>query len=405
MLVSFIIATCNRRDAVLRTLAQLRCCELDAREIEILVVDNASRDGTAAAIAARFPEIRLIALQRNRGACAKNLAIPAARGQYIVFLDDDSFPLPGSILRMIRHFESDAQLGAAGFTVSLPDGSQESSAYPDVFIGCGVGFRRRALEQVGGLPDDFFMQAEEYDLTLRLMQAGWSVRTLDDLHVLHEKSPAARRKARTVRLDVRNNYVLASRHFPPEWRRAMRADWMQRYRLLAARSGHRAAFWAGFVHGMCRASFRRRTPVRSAVFEQFARARATFDRIESARDAFDIRRALFLDYGKNMLPFWLAARTLDIEVVAVADDGLAGAKARYRGVPIITTAAARRLHFDAAIVSNSSPLRAQQRAEAWRRIDPRPVINTLEAPGLSDDAVTCAAPAASRSLRTAVRIA
>lgn len=405
MLVSFIIATCNRRDAVLRTLFQLQCCGLGAQQMETFVVDNASRDGTAAAIAAQFPEVRLIALRRNRGACAKNLAIPAARGRFVVFLDDDSFPLPGSMLRMIRHFEADPQLGAAGFTVSLPDGSQESSAYPDVFIGCGVGFRRRALQQVGGLPDDFFMQAEEYDLTLRLMQAGWQVRNFEDLHVLHEKTPAVRRRARTVRLDVRNNYVLASRHFPPEWRRAMRADWMHRYRLLSARSSQRAAFWTGLVQGVCRASLRRRTPVGSAVFEQFARATAALHHLKSARDAFGIRRAILLDYGKNMLPFWLAAQALSIEVVAVADDNLAGLNARYRGVPIVSTAAASRLHFDAAIVSNSSPLRAQQRTQAWRRMDPRPVINTLEALELSDDAVTCAGPAASRSLQTAARIA
>ena len=93
------------------------------------------------------------------------MALSKTRGKYVVFLDDDSFPLPGSVPRMVRHFQADPMLGAAVFTVTLPDGSRECSAYPDVFIGCGTGFRRRALEQAGGLPEDFFMQAEEYDLS------------------------------------------------------------------------------------------------------------------------------------------------------------------------------------------------------------------------------------------------
>ena len=48
---------------------------------------------------------------------------------------------------MVEHFEAMPSLGAAVFTVTLPDGSRECSAYPDVFIGCGVGFRRAALRK------------------------------------------------------------------------------------------------------------------------------------------------------------------------------------------------------------------------------------------------------------------
>ncbi|HEY0008082.1 MAG TPA: glycosyltransferase, partial [Tepidisphaeraceae bacterium] len=187
--VSFVISTHNRCDVLLMTLERLQHCGLDRAAFDIHVVDNASRDGTVARIRSQFPKVKVYPLKTNRGSVAKNVAVAAALGQYVVFLDDDSYPTAGSVARMIQHFEADAKLGAATFTITLPDGRRECSAYPDVFIGCGVGFRRRVLRLLGGLPDDFFMQAEEYDLSLKLLDAGWRVRTFDDLHVMHLKTP------------------------------------------------------------------------------------------------------------------------------------------------------------------------------------------------------------------------
>src|SRR5438105_3645348 len=203
--VSFLISTYNRCAVLLQTLERVKACGLPREQFEIFLVDNASPDGTAEAVAELHPDVRLFPLRRNLGPCAKNIGLKAARGEYVIFLDDDSFALPGATARMIDHFENDPRLGAAVFTITLPDGSRECSAYPDVFIGCGTGFRRQALEQVGGLPEDFFMQAEEYDLSLRLLDAGWSVRTFDDLHVKHLKTPGARYSERGKQFDVRNN--------------------------------------------------------------------------------------------------------------------------------------------------------------------------------------------------------
>ena len=121
----------------------------------------------------------------------KNLGLPIARGQFILFLDDDSHPQPGAIDAMLHHFAADPKLAAISFAVMLPNGAGECSEYPSVFIGCGVGLRKSAIDQVGGLPDEFFMQAEEYDLSLRLLAAGWPLRRCADLLVHHEKTPAA----------------------------------------------------------------------------------------------------------------------------------------------------------------------------------------------------------------------
>jgi GT2 family glycosyltransferase len=378
-LVSFLIATHNRRDVLLHTLAQVLRCGLPQGAFEMLVVDNASTDGTVPAIQAHFPAVILLNQPTNRGPCAKNDALKIARGEFVVFLDDDSFPQPGSIARMIERFRADPRLGAAVFTVSLPDGLRECSAYPDVCIGCGTGFRRDALHQVGGLPADFFMAAEEYDLSLRLLDAGWSIRSFEDLHVTHLKTPGSRFPTRITRLDARNNAMLALRYFPAPWRMIYAQEWLLRYRLMAAVKGHRLDFWRGAMTGLALGLAAEHRPIGSAAFEQFARIQETRRRMREIARALKLRDVLFADYGKNMIAHFLAAQASGLRVLGIADTFLGGRGFSYRGIPIFTDDDAARLSFDAIVVSNLSPVHAARRAEQWRGIMPdRPVIELFE---------------------------
>ena len=203
--LSFLISTYNRREVLLNTLEKLREVDRDSRLItEILVVDNASTDGTADAVASQFPEVRLFREKKNRGVSPKNVGLAEATGRFVIFLDDDSYPDANSVRTMIRIFSGRSEVGLAiVFDVVLPDGSHECKRlYPKVFIGCGTGFRRDALADAGGLPENYFMQAEEYALSMRLLRRGWDVRRYDDLHVTHLKTPGARVATRTTRLDV-----------------------------------------------------------------------------------------------------------------------------------------------------------------------------------------------------------
>lgn len=375
-IVSFLISTYNRKAVLLDMLNRIGACGLDAQEFEIIVVDNASPDGTADAVAAAFPHVHLIRLDRNVGPTAKNLALAQAHGRYVVFLDDDSYPQPGSIRRMIEHFDADSKLGAAIFTVTLPDGSQECSAYPSVFIGCGTGFRRCAVEASGGLPADFYMQAEEYVLSLRLLDAGWDIRRFDDLHVMHLKTPGARRPGRVTRLDVRNNLVLALRFLPPQWALPFAVDWTARYRLIARTKGHRLHFALGLIQGICRGlKLWRRRAVDDWTFETFAKMEETERRLAEAKEQHGLQRVVFVDYGKNMLAYWRAATKLGLTVVAIADRNLAGPARFYRGIPILTDEQARRLNYDAAIIANLSPVHARARLADWSPMDIRPTLD------------------------------
>jgi hypothetical protein len=378
-LVSFVVSTFNRRDVLLKTVEQVGRCGLREDEYELIVVDNASTDGTSQAVRQRYPMIHLLHQEYNAGPVSKNLAIRSARGRYVVFLDDDSYPAPGAVQRMTRHFEADPKLGAAVFNVTLPDGSRECSAYPNVFIGCGTGFRRTALEQVGGLPDDFFMQAEEYDLSLRLLAHGYEIRTFDDLHVTHLKSPTARSSERVTALDVRNNLVLITRYFPKRWVLPFAKDWLRRYRLIALAKGHETAYYRGLLSGLLRTMRpSNRRPVDDATFEKLVRVNETELRMARAAQEHGLKRVLFVDFGKNMLPYYLAARKCGLEVVAIADPRLGAHGRNYRGIPILDDDACRRFEFDAAIVSNLSPVHAAQRRDAWRRAGTRLTIDLFE---------------------------
>jgi hypothetical protein len=280
---------------------------------------------------------------------------------------------------MIGHFENDLRLGAAVFTITLPDGSRECSAYPDVFIGCGTGFRREALEQVGGLPEDFFMQAEEYDLSLRLLDAGWSVRTFDDLHVTHLKTPGTRYNERVTQFDVRNNLVLVARYFPQEWMLPFAWDWMKRYAIIARAKGHTKAYLKGLVQGITRSlNGVQRSPVTRETFESFSKIGLIESRMRAAMQREGFEKILFIDLGKNMLAYWLAAKACGAKAVAIADPKLASTRKRYRGVRIVDDETARAMQFDAAIVSNLSPVHAQRRREQWRLLTDRPVIDLFD---------------------------
>jgi len=207
------------------------------------------------------------------------------------------------------------------------------------------------------------------------------VRTFDDLHVTHLKTPHARISERTMRLDVRNNLTLIRRHFPDRWVMPFAVDWMRRYAAIARAKVLRGAFWRGLSEGALRLTdSSNRRPISDAAFEQFTRVDEIRRRMRAAKARYGLRRVLFVDYGKNILPYWLAARDggVDVVAVAVADAALARAARCYHGVPVLHDADALRLKFDGVVVSNLSPVHAAARRQQWRRMSEAPVLDLFE---------------------------
>jgi len=112
--VSIVMLSYNRKKDVAEGVEAL--LNQDYKNIEIIVADNGSTDGTAEMIRDKYNDkIQLIALEKNIGIAAYNMGFDRATGEYIVILDDDSFPVKNAITRMVEEFEKNDKLGVAAF--------------------------------------------------------------------------------------------------------------------------------------------------------------------------------------------------------------------------------------------------------------------------------------------------
>lgn len=346
------------------------------------MVDNASNDGAPDAIAERFPHARVIRLEENRGSCAKACGVDQADGEFVLFLDDDSCPRPGAIGNMFAHFAADPSLAAAGFRVHLPNGAEESSALAGVFVGCGVGLRRSALIECGGLDRDLFMQAEEYDLCFRLAAYGWRTDVFDDLHVDHDKSPRSRCTTRRAYLDTNNNLLVAARYIPDKYLPQVFDDWTTRYTWLYDAPDESESVQRAISEGRDQRRTQRQRyashRLRPEAFERYFNHKLIHRRMLDLSQQ-QVYRILLARFGKNIHPFVAGAGAAGIQIAAIADDAFAAPNRTYGGIPVIPIAAAQHLAFDAVIIADTSPAHANSAADSWLPHTDTPIYNLTAA--------------------------
>lgn len=379
MRLSVVIVTCNRRDALAATLDRLaENASLPHASMEVIIVDNGSTDGTREAAKRDDLDIRLIARPRNEGVSARNHAFAVARGEHLLLIDDDSYPLGDAAARSIAHLEAQPRCAAVVGRIELPDGRLEASALPGVIANGAVVLRKSVIDEVGGFPTDFFRQAEEYDLSFRMWNAGYTVERFEDLLYRHEKVGGNRASALIHRLDMRNNLVVADRYLPRSLRRPVRGDWAKRYGLLARHAGWGLAAMRGRLEARvqaCRDGWdrqRRLTPsAAEAVFGYEAQAREVAAWARSQH----VRRVVIADFGKNIHATWSACHAASVRVLAVADDHPAYAGASYRGVPIVAGRAAAALEPDGVVLANVNPAQVERRARECAIVFDAPVLS------------------------------
>jgi GT2 family glycosyltransferase len=219
--VSALIVSYNTRDLLLDTLATLA----DRADVEPIVVDNASHDGSADAVAAHFPRVRLVRSEANLGfAGGTNLAARHAHGRYLLLLNPDAHLANGGLDVLVACLEAVPRAGAVGPAMHYPNGDVQASAFRfpglaqvalDLFpvnrlahsrvngrvwaarpvqidhpLGACMLIRRTA----GPLDEGYFMYLEEVDWCRRARQRGWQVWYEPAAVAIHHAGAATRQQ-------------------------------------------------------------------------------------------------------------------------------------------------------------------------------------------------------------------
>jgi GT2 family glycosyltransferase len=230
MKLSIVIVSWNTRDLLANCLESLALA-MDT-QTEVLVVDNASQDGTAQLLRERFPWARLIENRENTGfARANNQAIRESSGRYILLLNPDMTVHSGALETLVKFMDAHSAVGVAGSRLLNPDGSLQTSCYPaptvarelwrlfhldtlrpygvyrmadwpldiprpvDVLLGACLMLRRELLEQVGLLDESYFMYTEEVDWCYRIRQKGWTIYWVPQAEMVHYGGQSTRQVA------------------------------------------------------------------------------------------------------------------------------------------------------------------------------------------------------------------
>jgi GT2 family glycosyltransferase len=230
--LSIVIPTHDTRELTLRCLNALEAAAFPG--IEVILVDDASSDGSAEAARERHP--RLVVLRNEtpqRFTRSANLGLAKARGEILLLLNSDTEVEPGGLERMILVFERQARLGIAGGLLHYPDGSPQwsggrepslpwffalASGLPALLerlpfyrrlkpvaphgasrvewvTGAAMAMRRAAWEAAGPLDEGFRFYAQDLDFCLCARRAGWDVEVRPELRVLHHHGATIGRDA------------------------------------------------------------------------------------------------------------------------------------------------------------------------------------------------------------------
>jgi GT2 family glycosyltransferase len=223
--VSVIVVSFNTREVTLECLCSVYE-QTNQIAFETIVVDNASRDGSANAIAENFPQVRLVRNEVNVGfAAANNQGMKLARGRYVLLLNSDTVVLDGAIEKTVTFADAQRAAGVVTCRAYWHDGRQQPNCFRDLRLsglllrlfvpgrliykskilgreryigedyddinnveavaGCYMLVRREVVEQVGGFDECFFMFGEDAEWCHRIRNAGWSILYFPGAKIIH----------------------------------------------------------------------------------------------------------------------------------------------------------------------------------------------------------------------------
>ena len=223
--VTVVVATRNRADRLMET--------LPLHEGPVILVDNASDDGTPDRVEDAFPQMRVVRLGDNRGAAGRNVGVELARTPFVAFADDDSYWTTGSLRKaagLLRDHPRTGLLSAqvlvgpeervdpiseemARAPLGVPDGAPGPAVLG--FLACAVVVRRSAFLRAGGFNPTLHVYGEEALLAMDMAADGWLLSYAPELTVRHLPEPTGRDPRARRRRQARNDLLTALLRRPP----------------------------------------------------------------------------------------------------------------------------------------------------------------------------------------------
>jgi GT2 family glycosyltransferase len=261
--VTVVVASRNRRDDLLASLPR--------HEAPVVLVDNASTDGTVQAIREAHPQVTVLTLPRNQGARARTVGVQHAGTEFVAFADDDSWWAPGDLTRAVAIMRAHPRLALLNARILVgaeerldpvcaemagsPLGTAPDLPGPSLlgFVACAALVRTEAFAAVGGFDPVVRFPGEEERVALDLAAAGWGLAYVDAVTVHHHPSPKRHAPGRRRAAIWRSRMLTALMRLPA--RDAVATL------LAAVRDGRRG--WEGLARALpdVPAALRRRRPI------------------------------------------------------------------------------------------------------------------------------------------------
>jgi GT2 family glycosyltransferase len=266
--VSIVIVNWNTRDLLRNCLASIYK-EAGTVDFEVIVVDNASCDGSVAMVKREFPQVNLLENSDNKGfAVANNQAMAIAKGQYVLLLNSDTVILDNAIETTVDFADAHKDVAVLGGRVLNVDQTLQRTCFMfpsvlnmllaatylyklfpksrffgreqmawwdrgdvkevDVVTGCFALVRKTAIEQVGLMDERFFMYCEETDWCYRFRQAGWKVLFTPDAQIIHLGGQSSKQMPVEMSLQLRGSILqfIRKHHSWLEYRMACVLTWL-----------------------------------------------------------------------------------------------------------------------------------------------------------------------------------
>lgn len=229
-MLSVVIPSYNRCDCMRALLTDLY--RQQGADFEVIVVDDRSKDDSAAMIRKEFPQVRLFVNETNGGPCvSRNRGIREARGEWIVGFDSDvTLPDTRLLAAIGERFRVYPKAAGLALRIFMPDGVTEDverwchprplashanrAFLSSYFSGTAYAFRRDAVTAAGLYPELLYMHHEEVELAWRVLDDGGDILYCPDLPVLHHANSVSRRSEVEVFLMPRNQVLLAASCLP-----------------------------------------------------------------------------------------------------------------------------------------------------------------------------------------------